>query len=196
MPARAQGRARPADCRSTPRRRSRALVSTRRRRGRTRNAQTSPCGCRGSKNRPSRAIAGARVLRRLSATRSSPPHRRSRAKSAPVQARIVRFQAVNSGFAAPHSRGDQQTESRSTVRKTAQESRESARLGETRLSGRPVFKTGAFNRSATLPRATTTKASRFAASRCALHSGPFESNKQPWLQRPDGRRRRSQSTGR
>jgi hypothetical protein len=28
----------------------------------------------------------------------------TRAKSAPVQARIVRFQAVNCGFAAPHSR--------------------------------------------------------------------------------------------
>jgi hypothetical protein len=77
---------------------------------------------------------------------------RIRAKSAPVQPRIVRFQAANSGFAAPHSRGYQPAESRSTVRKTAQESQESVHPGETRLCRRPDFKTGAFNRSATLPR--------------------------------------------
>jgi hypothetical protein len=64
----------------------------------------------------------------------------------------VRFQAVNSGFAAPHTRSYQQAESRSTVEKTAQESQKSADAREARLSGRLVFKTAAFNRSATLPR--------------------------------------------
>jgi hypothetical protein len=78
----------------------------------------------------------------------------TRAKSAPVQARIVRFQAVNSGFAAPHSRSYQPAESRSTVRKTAQESQESGRWQKARLFGRWDFKTTAFNRSATPPGAT------------------------------------------
>jgi hypothetical protein len=73
------------------------------------------------------------------------------AKSAPVQARIVRFQAVNSGFAVPHTRSDQPAEYRSTARKTAQESQESGRWQKARLFGRWDFKTAAFNRSATLP---------------------------------------------
>jgi hypothetical protein len=51
--------------------------------------------------------------------------RPTRAKSAPVQARIVRFQAVNSGFAAPGTRSRQPAESRSTVRNTAQQSQKS-----------------------------------------------------------------------
>jgi hypothetical protein len=63
----------------------------------------------------------------------------------------MRFQAVNSGFAAPHTRSRQPAESRSTVRKTAQESQESGRWQKARLFGRWDFKTGAFNRSATLP---------------------------------------------
>jgi hypothetical protein len=67
--------------------------------------------------------------------------RPTRAKSAPAQARIVRFQAVNSGFAAQSARSDQRAESRSTVRKTAQESQKSAHPGETRLCGRLDFKT-------------------------------------------------------
>jgi hypothetical protein len=46
----------------------------------------------------------------------------SRAKLAPVRPRIERSRAVNSGFATQHSRGYQPAESRSTVRKMAQES--------------------------------------------------------------------------
>jgi Protein of unknown function (DUF4238) len=42
---------------------------------------------------------------------------RIRAKSAPVQARNVRFQAVNSGFVASHNPSVQRAESRSTVQK-------------------------------------------------------------------------------
>jgi hypothetical protein len=78
--------------------------------------------------------------------------RPTRAKSAPVRARIMRFQAVNSGFAAPDTRNRRRTEYRATVRKTAQESQESGRWQKARLFGRWDFKTGAFNRSATLPR--------------------------------------------
>jgi hypothetical protein len=53
----------------------------------------------------------------------------------------VRFQAVNSGFAASHCRGCQPAESRSTVRKTAQESQGSGRRQSMRLSERLDFKT-------------------------------------------------------
>jgi hypothetical protein len=75
----------------------------------------------------------------------------------------MRFQAVNSGFAAPHTRSRQPAESRSTVRKTAQESQESEGRQKARFFGSWDFKTGAFNRSATLPRAENRKASRFVA---------------------------------
>jgi hypothetical protein len=46
----------------------------------------------------------------------------SRAKLAPVRPRIERSQAVNSGFAVPSTRSDHPAESRSNMRKTAQES--------------------------------------------------------------------------
>jgi len=78
--------------------------------------------------------------------------RPTRAKSAPVQARIVRFQAVNSGFAAPDTRGRQATEYRSTVRKTAQESQESGRWQKARFFVAWDFKTAAFSRAATFQR--------------------------------------------
>jgi hypothetical protein len=59
----------------------------------------------------------------------------SRAKLAPVRPRIERSQAVNSGFAAPSIRSDHPAESRSTMRKTAQESQESRRGQKTRFFG-------------------------------------------------------------
>jgi hypothetical protein len=75
----------------------------------------------------------------------------SRAKLAPVQPQIERSQAVNSGFAAPSIRSDHPAESRSTMRKTAQESQESRRGQRRDSSGPGVFETAAFNRSATPP---------------------------------------------
>jgi hypothetical protein len=47
---------------------------------------------------------------------------RTRAKSAPVHARIVQLQAVSSGSAARLSWNDRSAESRPTMRKTAQQS--------------------------------------------------------------------------
>jgi hypothetical protein len=78
----------------------------------------------------------------------------ARAKLAPVQARIVRFQAANCGFAAPQSRACQPAKSRSTVLKTARKANNPRTAARRNFAGRPVFKTGAFNRSATLPRST------------------------------------------
>jgi hypothetical protein len=84
---------------------------------------------------------------RSSATLSQ--HRPPRAKSAPVQTRIVRLAAVSRH---PHTRNDQPGEYHSTVRKRLRKAKNLG-AGEGRDFSWPGdFKTSAFNRSATLPR--------------------------------------------
>jgi hypothetical protein len=67
--------------------------------------------------------------------------RRSRAKSAPVRVRIVRFQAVSSGPTAHRPSSARRPGSRPTMRKTAQQSQRSAHVTKSRLLPRTVFKT-------------------------------------------------------
>ena len=75
---------------------------------------------------------------RLKTLNQPPPD--SRQIRASPSADHMRFQAVNGGFAAPHTRSRQPVKSPATVRKTAQESQESGRWQKARLFGRWVFK--------------------------------------------------------
>jgi len=106
--------------------------------------------------------------RSLTTTLNQLPH--FRANLAPVPSRNVRFQAVSSGPAAHPARHKHPAESRSTMRKTAQESQKSGASSKVRFLAGRVFKTGAFNRSATLPSAAHGEASR-SASRQRERSG-------------------------
>jgi hypothetical protein len=81
----------------------------------------------------------------------------SRAKLAPVRPRIERSQAVNSGFATQHSRDYQPAESRSTMRKTAQESQKNRRTAKGAETSGVDFETASFNRSATPPGSTPSR---------------------------------------
>ena len=93
--------------------------------------------------------------------------RRFRAKLAPVRVRIERFQAVSCGSAAHPTPSWRPAESRPTMRKTAQQSQKTALVSKSQLLPQRIFKTGAFNRSATLPRAET---GRLVDSRLAQSS--------------------------
>jgi hypothetical protein len=79
------------------------------------------------------------------------PTRLTRAKSAPVQARIVRCQAVNCGFAAPHARATNRLNPAQRCGKRLRKAKNPGAGKGMRLSGRLDFKTSAFHRSATLP---------------------------------------------